>query len=501
MQFPPIGGALLRCHQLNVVGMPMGRGIAPALLFSLLLGGCASMAPPDPPPMLPVPDGYNATESSDAASAIRPAQIAWNDYFVDPDLQRLIALALVNNRDLRVAALRVDEARATYGLERANLFPTLTLGVDATRSRVPGDLNVSGRPVVGAQYQVGVGINTWELDFWGRIRSLRDAELESFLASEASRQFVTVGLIAQVADGYLRLRELDERLALASETIASRRESLRIFRRRVDVGATSGLDLTQVETLLQQAITLRSQLGQARATQAHSLELVVGGPIDKMTGTTVYDVGPLRELRPGLPSELLVNRPDIMAAEYRLRAANARIGAARAAFFPRIVLTGSAGTASAELNGLFDSGSLAWRFIPSISMPIFDGARNRFNLDLAAVRRDVAVAQYEQAIQGAFRDVADALSSRVNLDDQVATLQAMLGVQTERARLAKLRYDSGATPFLEVLDAQRDLLSVQQQLVQTRRAALSARVSLYAALGGGRGAGVPVQPQALLSPW
>jgi multidrug efflux system outer membrane protein len=331
-----------------------------------------------------------------------------------------------------------------------------------------------------------VGFASWELDLWGRVRSLNEAALLNYLATDDGRRAVAVGLIAQVANGYLGLLELDERLELARRTVYSRAESLRIYRRRVELGATSKFELTQVESLWRQATILLAQLEQARAAQVHGLGLLVGAPVD--TATTdgrVQGLTLFRELEPGTPSDLLLQRPDIVAAEHALKAANANIGAARGAFFPRIALTGSAGTASAELDGLFGSGSRAWAFAPSISLPIFDGGRLKAALQLAQVRREQSVVQYEKTVQSAFRDVADALSARRWFGEQAEILRATLAVQTERARLAKLRYDSGAARYLEVLDAERERLAVEQLLVQTERARLAAQVALYAALGGG----------------
>jgi multidrug efflux system outer membrane protein len=347
-------------------------------------------------------------------------------------------------------------------------------------------LSPTGRALTTGQYQVGVGVAAWELDFWGRVRNLKEAALESYLATDAARRAVTVSLIALVADGYLALRELDERIALARQTVASREESLRIFTRRFEVGAIAKMDVVQVETLLQQARTLAAQLEQARAAQAHALTLLLGSPLPPLPQTGRLDeAAVMPTLRVGLLSEVLLHRPDIVAAEHQLRAAGANIGAARAAFFPRITLTGSFGTASSELSGLFDSGSQAWRFLPSLTLPIFDAGRNRAALDLAEVRRDLAVVNYEQTVQAAFREVSDALSARRWLSEQVRLAEATLAAQAERARLVKLRYDNGSAPYFEVLDAQRDLLTAEQQSVQTRRAWLSSRVSLYAALGGG----------------
>ena len=461
------------CHARRAISLAVG----------VFLSGCASMAPPYTTPALPVSSAYETDRAQDGANA---ASIAWRDYFTDPQLQTLIELALTNNRDLRIAVLHVDEARAAYDIQRAERFPTIGVQASKDRSLTPGDLNMTGKPLLASQYQVGLGLSGWEIDFWGRVRSLQDAALESYLATDSARRAATVALVAQVANSYFALREVDERIVLAQQTIASRSESLRIFTRRVEVGSTSRLNLTQVQTLLTQAQALGIQLEQERAAQTHALTLLLGAPADLPLGKVPMDEQQeLRELRPGLPSDLLTQRPDIVAAEHQLKAANANIGAARAAFFPRIALTSSLGTASAELDGLFAAGSLAWIFSPSISLPIFDGGRRHNNLSLAETRRDLAVANYEKTVQLAFRDVSDALSARHWLSQQVAIARSALATQRERARLSQLRYDSGAAAYLDVLDAQRDLLAAEQQLVQTRRALLSSRVSLYTALGGG----------------
>ncbi|BEV14894.1 efflux transporter outer membrane subunit [Herbaspirillum sp. DW155] len=448
----------------------------------LMLAACQSMAPDYQRPAAPVAARY--PQQADAADALAPA-LVWQVYFRDPQLQALITQALANNRDLRVAALRVEEARALYGIQRADLFPAIGAQAGVDRSRTPADLNLTGRPLVGSAYQAGLGLSTWELDLWGRLRSLDDAALQSALASEATRRAAALSLVAQVADAWLELAEIDERLAIARDTIASRQESYRIFARRVEVGATSRLNLTQIETLLTQAQALGAQLEQQRAQRLNALTLLVGAPVELSVGrarTALDTVFP--DIAAGTPSLLLTRRPDIAAAEHRLQAANANIGAARAAFFPSISLTGSLGTASAELNGLFRDGSHAWSFSPSISLPIFTAGRLRNNLDLAEVRRDLAVANYEKTVQAAFRDVADALAARQWLTRQLAIAETAEQVQAERARLSTLRYDNGAAPFLDVLDAQRDLLSARQQRVQIRRALLSSAVALYAALGG-----------------
>lgn len=479
--------------------LPFPRTAAAALAAALVtaLAGCASLAPPHEPPPLPTPEAWPAHLQA-GAQGVAAAGLPWRDYFTDPVLRQLIATALEHNRDLRVAALRAEEARAAFQIQRSELFPAIGVGGQAARARVPGDLNLSGRSVVSGEYRAEVGFSSWELDLWGRVRSLKDAALQTWLASDAGRHAVQTALIVQVADGYLGLRELDERVAIARETLATRQESFRIFTRREAVGASSRLQLAQVQTLLTQAQALLAQLELARAQQLHALAQLVGAHPGPLPAAAPFDDAlVLAELRPGLPSELLTARPDIAAAEHQLRAARAQIGAARAAFFPRIALTARWGTASAELDGLFDGGSRAWAFVPTVSLPIFDGGRRRANLELGEIRSDIAVAQYEKAIQTAFREVADGLAARRWLSEQITVQRTAVQAQAERARLAQLRYDNGSAAYLEVLDAQRDLLAARQQLVQARRALLSNQVGLYAALGGGSGAEPAALPATL----
>lgn len=449
------------------------------VLGGTLLSACVAARPPQ----VPSPDIAPAYGLATPVASEIPGQEA---YFTDPDLRALIDRALAHNRDLRLAVLRVEEARAAHDIQKADSWPTVGLSGEGVRNRTPADLSLTGRAATGNQFTVGAGFSSWELDFWGRVSSLRGAALETFLASEASRKAATLSLIAQVADSYYTLRVLDERLFLARETLATHAETLRIFRLRVDAGSASRLELKQVETLWQQARILAEQLEQARALQLNALTLLAGGPTEiAPRRLEASDYNSLHSVPAGLPSQLLTRRPDILAAEHQLAAAHARVDAARAAFFPRIALTGSYGTASAELDGLFQSGSQAWRFSPSLSLPIFDSGRNRHNLTLAEVRRDQAVATYEKTVQTAFRDVSDCLASGRSAEAQVAILEQSQASQAERARLTRLRYDNGATAFFEVLDAERDLLSARQQLAQGRQATLSAHICLYAALGGG----------------
>ena len=453
-------------------------------LLPLLAGGCLSMAPDYQRPAAPVPTTYEQAPTADAETPAA-ATVNWRDYYTDPILQDLIDSALRNNRDLRTALLRVEEARALYGIQRADQFPTIGVQADGSRARVPGDLNLTRQPQISSQYQVGVGMASWELDFWGRVRSLKDAALQNYLASDAAARAATLSLITQVADGYLTLRELDERLALTRATIASRAESLRIFKRRFEVGAISRLDLTQVETLWQQATALGADLEQSRAAGPRA-GAAGGRPAGAASGRRAAG----RRRRHARPAGGTAVRPAGQPSRHRRGRAPSKSRQRQhrrrpRRLLPSITLTGAYGTASAELDGLFDSGSRAWSFAPKLSLPIFDAGRRSAALDLAETRRDQAVAGYEKAIQSAFRDVSDALSARHWLAEQVEVLRATVAAQGERARLAQLRYDHGASPYLEVLDAQRDLLAAQQKLVQTRRALLSSRVGLYAALGGG----------------
>lgn len=463
------------------------------LLTVLAMGGCLSMAPDFERPASPVADIYPIPSAGLSESAALAAEVDWQHFYRDPQLRLLIDQALANNRDLRIAAQRVEEARALYGIRRADRVPHFNVGANGVRTRVPGDLNVTGEPQVQGEYRAGLTLTPWELDFWGRVRNLSEAARQSFLSTESAERAARLSLIAQLADNWLRLRELDGRLLVALETVATRAESFRILKQRVDAGATSRLDLVQVETLLRQSQLLNVQLEQARASQIHLLTLLVGAPLDPrlipvttpaQAGEDLLRADLLANFAVGLPSDLLIHRPDIVAAEHQLRAANANIGAARAAFFPNITLTGMAGTASAELGNLFQAGSGAWTLAPVLSLPIFEGGRNVASLDLAEARRSVAVATYEQSIQLAFRDVADALTARQWLADQITIQQAELDAQRERVRMTQLRYDLGATRYFEVLDAQRDLLSAGQQLIQVRREFLSSQVRLYNALGG-----------------
>ncbi|WP_143560116.1 efflux transporter outer membrane subunit [Sphingobium baderi] len=451
------------------------------LAMPLLLAGC-SFAPAHVQPAQPVPQDYPGATSGGASIA----RIGWRDFFREDHLRALIATALDNNRDIQIAAARIAEARAAWRIEGSALYPELNAVGTGTRGRsiinLPG-LGSQSLDVKQVSAQLSAG---WEIDFWGRLRNLRDAARNQYLATEEARRALATDLIAQVANGYLLEREYEERVAIAEQTIATRAESLRILRRRYEVGSGSKLEMTQAQTLLAQAQTVLQSLEQDRAINRNALALLVGQPVEIPPGPLgLAQAAPQIDLPTGLPSDLIANRPDIIAAEYRLRAANANIGAARAAFFPNITLTGAFGTASPDLDGLFGDGSRAWSFTPTITQPLFNGGRLAANLDVMKARQVGAVAEYEKTVQGAFRDVSDALVRRRQLALQIETTRTVLEALRERARLAQLRFDHGRSAYLEVLDAQRDLFDTEQALVQLRRAHLASAIALYAALGGG----------------
>ena len=432
---------------------------------------------------MPVPDAWAAQDQAVVGQA-RPAE--WRQFFRAPALTALIEAALGNNRDLRIAVWRVEVARSQYRSQRADRFPHVNVGATALRTQIPASLSVTGETYTANLYGGIIGAS-WDIDLWGRVRNLDAAALDNWMATQEGRRSITLCLIAEVANNWLTARELDERIALADRTVTSRRDSARIARRRFEVGAAPRIDQTQADTLLGEAESASIALEQQREATRNALAALVGQPLQTESGalSAVQDTAIVRDLQPGLPSSLLVQRPDIRAAEDRLRAAEANIGAARAAFFPRISLLGDYGTASTALENLFMGSGTAWIFATSAMAPIFDGGRLRGNLDGAKAERAIAVADYERAVQTAFRDVSNVLAARRWLGLQVAAETRTLEALTDRARLASLRYANGATTYLEVLNAQRDLFAAEQALVETRRTRLSSEVNLFAALGGG----------------
>ena len=445
-----------------------------ALAAAALIAGC-SMTPTLERPAAPVPATFPGQPASVTASG--PVQ-AWESFITDARLRELVALALKNNRDLRVATLNIEQVRAQYQVRRADQVPT----VNAT---VAGNRQPTHSGDISSNYTAGLAMASWELDFFGRVASLKDAALAQFLASEEAQRAVQTSLVASVASSWLSLQTDEALLALTQRTLATREDSLRLTKLRFDNGAASALDLRQAESLTAAARATLAQQRRTIALDLNALTLLVGQEVPANLLPGAGDVAPFQPVPEGLPSELLTRRADIRQAEQQMVAANANIGAARAAFFPRISLTAGIGTVSTELSGLFKDGSWGFTLAPQALLPIFDMGRNQANLDAAKAARDIAMAQYEKAIQVAFREVADALAGRATLGEQLAAQEAQAQAETDRFRLAELRYRNGVASYLDVLDAQRSLFATQQALAQTRLAQQQNQVALYKALGGG----------------
>ena len=450
------------------------------------LSGC-SLIPEYERPEAPVADSWPEGEAYGAhAGGTQAAELGWREFFRDPALQRLIEVALENNRDLRVAALNVEAYRALYQIQRADLLPAVSANGDGSRSRTPADLSPLGQAGISSQYSATLGV-AWELDLFGRLRSLREQALEEFFASEAAQRSAQISLVASVANAWLTLQADQTLLEVTRDTLKAYDESLGLTQRSFDVGVASALELSQARSAADSARVNVEQYTRLVAQDRNALALLLGQPVpnDLPGGGEGLAREQLAELPVGLPSDLLFKRPDILQAEHQLRAVNASIGAARAAFFPRISLTGAAGTASSELSGLFDGGSGYWNFAPSISVPIFNSGQLRANLDYARISENIQVARYEQAIQTAFREVADGLAAQETYDRQVQAQRSLLESSEDYYRLAERRYRAGVDNYLTLLDAQRQLYSVQQQLIADRLAQLTSEVNLFKAMGGG----------------
>jgi multidrug efflux system outer membrane protein len=452
------------------------------LAVAWLAAACSTLAPaPTTTPGLPVPPVATAYPAQPAGGeGRRAADTAWQDFFTDARLERLIDLALDQNRDLRVAVLAIEQARAQLQLRRADEQPTVGIGVNA--SRVPGS-----NGGIASSYSAGLQLSAYEFDFFGRLRSLSDAARAQLVATEEARKTVQISLVAAVAQAHLALQADEALLAVTRQTLATREESYRLSRLKFDNGVSSELDLRQAESLLEAARVALAQQTRQRALDENALVLLIGQPLpaDLPPLAPLGAGSSLPELPAGLPSELLARRPDIRQAEQLLRAADANITAARAAFFPRISLTTSVGLASRELSALFSGGNLAWSFAPQLLAPLFDAGRNQANLEAASLAREVAVARYEKAIQTAFREVSDALAGRATLGEQLRAQQAQARASEASLRLADLRYRQGVSSFLELLDAQRAVFAAQQAVVQVQALQVQNQVLMYQVLGGG----------------
>ncbi|MDD5350888.1 MAG: efflux transporter outer membrane subunit [Chthoniobacteraceae bacterium] len=456
-------------------------------LSVVTLAGC-TMIPkyhrPDAPIAKDWPTGaaYGKTDRDGAA-----ADIAWRSFFTDPQIQKVIELALQNNRDLRVAALNVELARDQYRIQRASLYPSIDASAGGVRGRTAAGVNGSAQAALGNQYNVGLAATAYEVDLFGRLRSLTRQEQEKYLASAEARTSVQISLIAQVAVGCLTLREIDEQLAVAHETLKAVQDSYQLNKRSFEAGTASELDLSTADAQVQTARVHVLEFERQSAVAANALTLLVGQPVpaDLLRGRPLESRSVLASLPAGLPSDLLLRRPDILANEHILKAANANIGAARADFFPTISLTSSLGASSLQLSKLFERPGSVWAFAPQASLPIFDAGRNLAALDASKVNKRIEVANYEKAIQTAFREVADALADKASYERQVGAQETLVDAESKRYTLANARYRQGVDNYLNVLSAQQDLYNAQQGLIQARFARLSSLVMLYKSLGGG----------------
>ncbi|KVE43182.1 efflux transporter outer membrane subunit [Burkholderia sp. BDU5] len=517
MKCLPLQGERCRLRQ------PDARRAWPIALAAALVAGC-TLAPRYERPAAPVPARYapsaagasrgvhataTAAAASDAAAAdrgerdMRDTREAgdaheaadmhdthdmrlddWRAYFTDPSLRALIDAALVNNRDLRIATLRIQEARGLYGVARADRLPSIdgNLGYERTRQYDP----VLRESATSTLYRAGVGVSAFEIDLFGRVKSLSDAALAEYFATAEGQRAARISLIAEVASAYVTERALVDQLKLAGRTLAARDATYALTQRRYAAGTGTAIELRTAEMLVASARASKAALEREHTQATSALKLLAGD-----FGTTLRaDAPALDELAvaavsPGLSSDLLEQRPDIRQAEQRLVAANANIGAARAAFFPRIALTTEIGSVSDAFAGLFSGGASVWTFAPRLTLPIFAGGRNRANLDVADARRHIAVAEYEKTIQIAFREVADALAARDQIDAQLDAQQAVYGADAERLRLAERRYGSGVASYLELLDAQRSTFESGQELIRLKQLRLTNAITLYRALGGG----------------
>lgn len=460
-----------------------------AAASALALAGCALQEPyrrPDAvPAAYPAGPAYAAEKTDHALSAF---DTGWAEFLGDASLRRLVRMALDNNRDLRVAMLRVEQARAQLRLQQAARVPQVDVALAGSNSKNNAASTDDANRNRGVSYNRSAGLSaSWELDFFGRLNALDDVAREQYLATSHARQAAQIVLVAQVSEQYLSMLALGEQLAVSNDTEAAARESYRIAKLRYDTGTGSELDATLAQGVVQQAQANQAALIRQQAQAKNALVLLLGQqvPNDLAAPVPLRDLALMADIPAGLPSDLLLRRPDVQQAEALLRAENARIGVARAAFFPRIALTATAGTASSSLGQLFSAGSGAWSFAPQLLLPLFDGGANQANLDAARMAKDIGVAQYQKSVQVAFREVADGLAARGTYEAELAARQAYSDTQQRRLALAELRYDNGVDDYLSVLNAKTDLYNAQIALVAARLNRWNSLLELYRALGGG----------------
>ncbi|MDU9409832.1 efflux transporter outer membrane subunit [Pseudomonas sp. zfem001] len=457
--------------------------LRPALLtLAIALGGC-SLAPTYERPAAPVAADWQVANANDTSAQA----LDWQTFIVDADLRRAVDTALNNNRSLRQALLDIEAARAQYRIQRADRLPSINANATGNRQRLPADQSQTGRSEVASVYQVGLGLAEYEVDLFGRVRNLSEAALETYLATEEATRATQISLIAEVIQAYLTRDGALRRQVLVEQTLESRLASLELVSKRREVGAATALDYQEAVGLAEQAKAERESTERQLRQADNALALLLGTPDagQFLPSTPRDELMVLQDIAPGTSSELIERRPDILASEHRLKARNADIGAARAAFFPRITLTGSVGSSSTELSGLFEGGSRAWSFAPTLSLPIFAGGRNRANLDLAEVRQDAAVADYEGTIQTAFREVADALAATDTLRREETARRALAESSRAAEALAEARYRGGVDDHLRYLDAQRSSFNDQTTLIQISTDRQLALADLFRALGGG----------------
>ena len=472
----------------------MRRPHVPLALVAGLVSGC-SLAPPYQQPSLPIALTYPTAEAPAARAA---SWIAWRDYFGDPRLRAYIAAALANNRDLAAAVARIEEAHANFRIQNAQRLPELDLGGSATRSQTPisvlesqaGAASTPGpeASITSDLYGAQVAVTAFELDFWGRVHSLSEAQRRQYLASVAGADAFRLALISDVAATYLSIVAGEEGIAWAQRTLGARLEGYDIAKIRLDAGVTSNVDYDQSALLVWQAQTQMAELRRTTEQARNALAVLVDGPVITAlpTGRSIADQALFGPIDPGLPSDLLTNRPDVRQAEQNLRVANANIGAARAAFFPTINLTGSYGYESPALGNLFKSASQAWLFGGSVDLPIFDWGQRKARLDLSKAQQRELIANYQKTVQTAFREVSDALVARRFYQEEIRANEETVKSNADLSEATELRYQNGVSTYLEVLDARRNLFSAQQSLIQLKSSALQNSVTLYIALGGDR---------------
>jgi multidrug efflux system outer membrane protein len=452
-------------------------------LAMVLAGGCSHLDDYQRPGSTIPGKWQQAQMPGDAPVA---AQIQWRTFFQDPRLQTLIAHALEHNSDLRIALARVSETRAQYGVASADQLPSVNLGADKTKSKIPAPFTGTDRPVTTERNEIMLTAISFELDFWGRVANLSDAAKSSFLATEWASRAMRMTLVSEVANLYFSQLELDERVLVARAAIESRKKNRDLVRRGMELGAAARSDVLLAESAMHQAQSELAVLENLRANTEHALLLLVGKPLlDAHPGRKLHEQDVRNDLAPGIPSEVLYARPDVIAAEYRLKEAHANVNAARAAFLPKILLTVGLGIASRSLATLFGPGTGNWTYQPSVSLPLFDGGRTASQEAVAEARKNSAIADYEKTIQQAFREVADLLSTRASLTEQRLASEATARAYEERLKVAEVRFKAGSMSYLDVLEAQRELFFAQQTAIQIRRAQLSTAAQLYKALGGG----------------